>query len=455
MELTGDSGIKAQDKEGLAFDVTHRLVLSIAVPMTLGFVTTPLLGVTDTAVVGRTGDAAALAGLAIGAVLFDLLFGSLNFLRASTTALVAQAFGRRDEHEQQAVFWRSFVLALAFGIIVVLVSPLLLAAGLKLMGPEGRVAEATATYFSIRILAGPFSLLNFTLLGFILGRGRGGTGLFLQALLNGTNIILSIYLGLVLGWGISGVAWGTAVGEGLAAVVGLAIVMRSFDKSKSPRLAEIFARHELIALIAINRDLLIRTFVLLGAFTLLTRIGTGFGPEVLAANAVLMNFFMVASFYLDGMANAAEQITGRAIGAGHRPAFERAVRLTAIWSFGLATVTAVVFLAAGHSAIAVLTTAENVRALAGEFLPWAALTSVTGALAFQMDGVFIGSTWSREMRNMMLAAFGGYLLALSVLVPAFGNHGLWLALNVFLALRGLFLLALLPRKLDQTFAAAQ
>lgn len=455
MELTGDSGIKAQEKEGLAFDVTHRLVLSIAVPMTLGFVTTPLLGVTDTAVVGRTGDAAALAGLAIGAVLFDLLFGSLNFLRASTTALVAQAFGRRDEHEQQAVFWRSFVLALAFGIIVVLVSPLLLAAGLKLMGPEGRVAEATATYFSIRILAGPFSLLNFTLLGFILGRGRGGTGLFLQALLNGTNIILSIYLGLVLGWGISGVAWGTAVGEGLAAVVGLAIVMRSFDKSKSPRLAEIFARHELIALIAINRDLLIRTFVLLGAFTLLTRIGTGFGPEVLAANAVLMNFFMVASFYLDGMANAAEQITGRAIGAGHRPAFERAVRLTAIWSFGLATVTAVVFLAAGHSAIAVLTTAENVRALAGEFLPWAALTSVTGALAFQMDGVFIGSTWSREMRNMMLAAFGGYLLALSVLVPAFGNHGLWLALNVFLALRGLFLLALLPRKLDQTFAAAQ
>lgn len=455
MELTGDSGIKAQDKEGLAFDVTHRLVLSIAVPMTLGFVTTPLLGVTDTAVVGRTGDAAALAGLAIGAVLFDLLFGSLNFLRASTTALVAQAFGRRDEHEQQAVFWRSFVLALAFGIIVVLVSPLLLAAGLKLMGPEGRVAEATATYFSIRILAGPFSLLNFTLLGFILGRGRGGTGLFLQALLNGTNIILSIYLGLVLGWGISGVAWGTAVGEGLAAVVGLAIVMRSFDKSKSPRLAEIFARHELIALIAINRDLLIRTFVLLGAFTLLTRIGTGFGPEVLAANAVLMNFFMVASFYLDGMANAAEQITGRAIGAGHRPAFERAVRLTAIWSFGLATVTAVVFLAAGHSAIAVLTTAENVRALAGEFLPWAALTSVTGALAFQMDGVFIGSTWSREMRNMMLAAFAGYLLALAILVPAFGNHGLWLALNVFLALRGLFLLALLPRKLDQTFAAAQ
>ncbi|MHA7969651.1 MATE family efflux transporter [Rhizobium sp. CAU 1783] len=455
MELTGDSGIKAQEKEGLAFDVTHRLVLSIAVPMTLGFVTTPLLGVTDTAVVGRTGDAAALAGLAIGAVLFDLLFGSLNFLRASTTALVAQAFGRRDEHEQQAVFWRSFVLALAFGIIVVLVSPLLLAAGLKLMGPEGRVAEATATYFSIRILAGPFSLLNFTLLGFILGRGRGGTGLFLQALLNGTNIILSIYLGLVLGWGISGVAWGTAVGEGLAAVVGLAIVMRSFDKSKSPRLTEIFARHELIALIAINRDLLIRTFVLLGAFTLLTRIGTGFGPEVLAANAVLMNFFMVASFYLDGMANAAEQITGRAIGAGHRPAFERAVRLTAIWSFGLATVTTVVFLAAGHSAIAVLTTAENVRALAGEFLPWAALTSVTGALAFQMDGVFIGSTWSREMRDMMLAAFAGYLLALAVLVPAFGNHGLWLALNVFLALRGLFLLALLPRKLDQTFATAQ
>ncbi|GEO83537.1 MULTISPECIES: MATE family efflux transporter [Alphaproteobacteria] len=455
MDTRSETTVRDGRRTGVGFAVTHRLVLSIAIPMTIGFVTTPLLGLTDTAVVGRTGSAEALAGLAIGAVLFDLLFGSLNFLRASTTALVAQAFGRGDQCEQQAVFWRSFLLAIAFGLVIVLASPLLLSAGLALLGPEGRVAEATVTYFSIRILAGPFSLINFTLLGFVLGRGRGTTGLFLQALLNGTNIALSVYLGLMLGWGIAGVAWGTVIGEGVAVVVGLAIVVLGFDREKAPRIAAIFARSRLIALIAINRDLLIRTFVLLGAFTLLTRIGNGFGPVALAANAVLMNFFMVASFYLDGMANAAEQIAGRAIGAGDRQAFDRAVKLTALWSFGLALVTAVLFLVFGHAAIAVLTTAKEVRTLAGEYLPWAALTAVTGALAFQMDGIFIGATWSREMRNMMLAAFGGYLVALAALVPPLGNHGLWLALNLFLALRGLLLVSLLRGKRDQTFAASQ
>lgn len=438
-----------------AFEVTNRLVLSIAIPMTLGFLTTPLLGLTDTAVVGRTGSATALAGLAIGAVLFDLLFTSLNFLRASTTALVAQAFGRGDLGEQQTVFWRSTVLSFAFGLVILLLSPLLLPAGLWLMGTTGAVAEATSTYFSIRILAGPLTLANFTILGFVLGRGQGKVGLLLQALLNGTNIVLSIYLGLVLDWGIAGVAWGTLIGEAVAAATGFLLVFRQFSGRPHPALAELLDAAKLKALFAINRDILIRTMVLLGAFTLMTRIGTTFGPVTLAANAVLMNIFLVAGYYLDGFANAAEQIAGRAIGANHRPAFERAVKLTAYWSFGLAAITTAFFLVFGGDIIDLMTTAEAVRTAGYEYLPWAAITALTGALAFQMDGVYIGATWSRDMRNMMIAALAGYLAALALLVPAFGNHGLWLSLNIFLALRGLFLLAMVPRKVAQTFAASQ
>ena len=198
-------------------EVTHRSVLAIAVPMTLGYITTPLLGLTDTAVIGRTGDASALAGLAIAATLFDLLFGSLNFLRASTTALVAQAAGRGDVAELFAVFWRSVALSLAFGLLALVLSPLLISGGMTMMGAEGSVAEAAATYVAIRILAGPITLTNFTLLGFVLGRGLGSVGLALQILLNGTNIVMSILLGLWLGWGISGVAWGTVIGETVAA----------------------------------------------------------------------------------------------------------------------------------------------------------------------------------------------------------------------------------------------
>ncbi|MDI6836823.1 MAG: MATE family efflux transporter [Rhizobiaceae bacterium] len=427
------------------------MVLSIAVPMTLGFLTTPLLGLTDTAVVGRTGDAAALAGLAIGAVLFDLIFSSVSFLRASTTALVAQALGRGDRHEQQAVFWRALVLSIGLGLIILAASPWLLSVGLRIMGPEGTTAAATATYYSIRILAGPLTLTNFTILGFVLGLGRGTTGLLLQTILNGTNIVLSIYLGLVLGWGVAGVAWGTLIGEGMAAAVGLALIIPRFDRKDGPTVAEIFDRAKLSALFAINRDLMIRTFTLLAAFTLLTRIGTSFGAVVLAANAVLMNFFMIASFYLDGMANAAEQIVGRAIGARFREGFDRAIRLTALWSLGLALVSCLFFLIFGNAIIDFMTTAADVRVIAANYLPWAAVTALTGALAFQMDGVYIGATWSREMRNMMLLAFAGYGLSLALFVPLFGNHGLWLSLNLFLAMRGLLLLARLPARVHQSF----
>ncbi len=179
------------DRNGLAFDVTHRMVLSIAIPMTFGFMTTPLLSITNTAVVGHMGDPEALAGLAIGSMLLDLIMGSFNFLRASTTGLTAQALGRRDLREQQAVFWRALVSALCCGLALLCLSPLLIAIGLKLMGAQGAIAAATGTYFSIRILAAPASLANYAILGFVLGRGQCMTGLMLQALINGINILLS------------------------------------------------------------------------------------------------------------------------------------------------------------------------------------------------------------------------------------------------------------------------
>ncbi|EJC82439.1 putative efflux protein, MATE family [Rhizobium leguminosarum bv. trifolii WSM2297] len=439
----------------LAFDVTHRLVLSIAIPMTLGFMTTPLLGLTSTAVVGRMGDAEALAGLAIGAMLFDLILGSFNFLRASTTGLTAQAYGRRDQHEQQAVFWRALISALGCGLALLCLSPLLMTAGLKLMGAEGAIAEATGTYFAIRMLAAPAALANYAILGFVLGRGQGKVGLLLQALINGVNILLSIYLGLSLGWGVAGVAWATMAGEAVGAIAGLFIVLSGFHKAERPGWPEIFSRHRLAELFALNRDILIRTFVLIGAFTIMTRIGTGFGAVTMAANAVLMNFFLLSGYYLDGLANAAEQITGRAIGAHYRPAFDRGLKLTTLWSFGLAAIASAFFFLAGPWLISVLTTSPEVQHAAETYLPWAAVTGLTGALAFLMDGVFIGATWSVDMRNRMLISFAGYLLMLAIFVPLFGNHGLWLAMNAFLLFRGFFLVMLVKPRADQTFRAAQ
>ena len=205
-------------------------------------------------------------------------------------------------------------------------------------------------------------------------------------------------------------------------------------------------------LMALNGDIMIRSFALMAAFAWFTRMGTGLGEVTLAANAILMHFFLVAGYYLDGFAVAAEQIAGRALGARNKPAFRKAVRLTTLWGFGLAGFTSVFFLLFGTTVIGWMTTLAPVRLEAGNYIVWAALTAVAGVLAFEMDGVFIGATWSRDMRNMMLVSLALYFAALWALVPAFGNAGLWSALHVFLIARGLSLGAILTLRRRQAFA---
>ncbi|MEW9808643.1 MATE family efflux transporter [Mesorhizobium sp. ZMM04-5] len=425
------------------FSVTHRSVLAIAVPMTLAYLTTPLLGLVDTAVVGQFGDAALIGGLATGALVFDVVFTTFNFVRSGTTGLVAQAFGRGDAPEEQAVFWRAFAIAVVAGAALALLAPVFVLVGQWFIAAEPAVGSAMEAYVRIRLLAAPLTLVNYAVLGYVLGRGEGFLALLLQITLNGVNILLSVILGLKLGWGLEGVAWGTVGGELAASILGLAIVVRRFSGAPGIGLARILDRQAFGRMISLNRDIMIRSFTLLAAFALFTRQGAQFGTVTLAANAVLMNFFMVASFFLDGFATAAEQLAGRAVGARYRDGLREAVRLTSIWGFALAGLASVVTLAFGLELVALITTAEDVRAVAAAYLPWAAMTAVSGVLAFQMDGVFIGATWSRDMRNVMLASFLVFALALLSLGTAFGNAGLWAALHIFLLARGLGLLALL------------
>ncbi|TIN19586.1 MAG: MATE family efflux transporter [Mesorhizobium sp.] len=397
------------------FVVTNRSVLAIAVPMTLAYLTTPMLGLVDTAVVGQFGDAALLGGLAAGALIFDVVFTTFNFLRSGTTGLVAQAFGHGDELEEQAVFWRAVLIAVVAGIVLAALAPLVAIVGQKFMGAEPRVSEAMGVYIRIRLLAAPFSLINYAILGYVLGRGEGGLGLMLQLVLNGINIALCFLLGLELGWGVAGVAWATVTGEFLAMLLGLAIVIRRFRAAPSLPRHRLLDMAAFLRMLSLNRDIMIRSFSLLAAFALFTRQGAQFGTVTLAANAVLMNFFLVAGYFLDGFATAAEQLFG------------------------------------GANLVALVTTSEEVRSVADIYLPWAAFTALSGVLAFQMDGVFIGATWSRDMRNMMLLSFLVFAAALLTLAPAFGNDGLWAALHVFLLARGFSLLTILRFRMRTAF----
>ncbi|MFH2014881.1 MAG: MATE family efflux transporter [Pseudomonadota bacterium] len=433
-------------------EVTNRLVLSIALPMMLAYLTTPLLGLVDTAVIGQFGDAAMLGGLAAGAIIFDLVFASFNFLRSGTTGLVAQAFGRGDTADEQVHFWRAVVLAILAGLVLLAAAPLVAAVGGRFIGGEPAVTQAMGTYVTIRLVSAPLALANYAILGYLLGRGEAGLSLALQLLLNGVNIAMSIWLGLMLEWGVAGVAWGTVLGESIAFLTGMALLVRRFAGQPRIRQADLLALAPILRTLSLNLDIMIRSFVLVGAFALMTRQGAQLGTLTLAANAVLMNFFLIGGYFLDGFATAAEQLTGRSIGARQQPALRRTLWLTATWGFGTAAVVTLLFLAFGDRIIAVITTAPDVRAVAGLYLPWAALTALTGVLAFQMDGVYIGATWSNAMRNMMLLSFAAFLAALLVLPQILGNHGLWIALHVFLLARGVSLLALLPGRVRAAFA---
>ena len=422
--------------------------------MTLAFATTPLLGLVDTGVIGRTGDAALMGGLALGAILFDLVFTSFNFMRASTTGLVAQAMGRGDAVGERAVVLRALMFALGAGLLLALLSGPLLHLGLLVARPSERVAEAVSDYFSIRILAAPLTLWNYAVLGWLLGLARSGMGLALQVVLNGTNIALSLWLGLYLGWAIEGVAWATVAAEGVAALLGLGLLLHGLRGQEWPSVSRLLNGPAWQRLVALNADIMVRSFCLIAAFFSFTALGNRFGETTLAANAVLMNFFLLAGFLLDGLATASEQMAGRAVGAAWRIGFDRSVRLTVLWGFVVAGVLSLLFLLAGSALIDLLAVDMGVRETARTFLPYAAATALVGCLAFMMDGVFIGATWSRDMRNMMLVSIVAYVVALVALLPSIGNHGLWIALLVFLGLRGATLWARLATRRDQTFAPA-
>lgn len=435
------------------FEITHKSVLQLALPMTLAYITTPLLGLVDTAVVGRMGVEALIGGLAVGAIIIDLLFTTFNFLRSGTTGLTSQAMGAQDEKEKQAILFRALSIAIVSGLVMILASPLVIVVGLWFMAPGEAVAEATRTYFLIRMLSAPFALGNYVILGWLMGLGRSYLTLAVQVLLNGTNIIFSIYLGLVLEWGIEGVAIATIIGEVLAFVVGALMCWRMLDPSIRPSRQRIMEKAAWSRLVNLNADIMVRSFALLFAFAFFTAQGARFGETTLAANAILMHFFLISGYFLDGLATAAEQIVGRSIGARYRYGFWRGFKLTLAWSTLMSFFCMLVFWVAGPSLIELLTTLPKVREEALVYLVWAAFIPLTAVFAFHLDGVFIGATWSRDMSIMMVISLVGYLLVWTWVKEPLGNHGLWLALHAFVIFRGLTLASRLLPKVRQTFPA--
>lgn len=416
----------------------HRDVLAIALPMIFSNVTTPLIGAVDTAVIGQLGSAPLIGAVAVGATIFTFFYWAFGFLRMGTTGLTAQASGAARPREVLATLYRALIVAGAAGLAIVVLQGAIAAAAFTLMGASAEVGTAARTYFDIRIWSAPAALANYALVGWFIGLGRAGMAFRLQLLLNLTNIGLDALFVLGFGWGIAGVAVGTLIAETGAALVGIAVAMRAAEGVKL-RAWRVFNAGKLKRMISVNGDIMIRTLSLLFAFSFFTAQGARSGDLILAANAVLMHFLSVSAYFLDGVAYATEALTGKAVGARDPKRFSDAVRLSSVWAAALSLATGAAFWLAGGVIIDVMTVNAAVREVARDYLFWAALAPLVGVACFQLDGIFIGATRTRDMRNMMLISLAVYLGAWALLTPAFGNHGLWAALMVLFVVRALTL----------------
>ena len=415
-------------------EVSHRDVLNVALPMILANVSVPLVGIADATAVGHLDDPVSLAGVAVGATVFSVLFTALNFLRMGTTGLAAQAHGARDHAGGSTVLRQGLVVALVLAALLVAAAGPLEALALALIQPAQPVAAEASAYISIRLWGAPATLSLFVLTGWFIGRGDARSPLAIVLTVNLVNVALDFTLVWGFGMRADGVASATVAAEYLGTALGLALARRHLlgtEPASSARRPPGY-RHYL----AVNFPLFVRTTALMLSFAFLTAMGARFGSAVLAANALLLNFFYLAAYALDGFANAAESLVGRAVGARDGTALDRAIRLSARWTLGVAAGLSLLFAVGGRIAIDLMTSQEELRALARTYLPWLVAGPMVGCWAYLYDGIFVGATLNRQMRDTMLFAVLIVYLPSWWLLRPLGNHGLWLAFTLFLAGRG-------------------
>jgi MATE family multidrug resistance protein len=397
--------------------------------------TTPLIGIVSTIAIGRLGDATLLGGVAIASVIFDCLFWLFAFLRMSTLAFTAQALGAGETLEVHASPVRGFVVAASVGMVLIILQIPLAAMLFWAMGGSEGVTAAAKTYFGIRIWSAPLVLANYVVLGWLIGQARARLALAVQIAVNLINAAATVLLVLVFNFGIAGAAIAAVVAEGVGLVLGVLIAHRlSHGHLAIPR-AALLDRAKLMRMLAVNRDIMFRTAALISVWLVFAAQGARAGDLILAANAVLNNFLLISAFFLDGLANAAEQLCGRTYGARDRNGFAGAVKLVMIWGFGFAFAVAACFALFGPGLIDIMTASVDVRRIARDYLPFVIFAPMLGVFAFAYDGVYIGATWAREMRNLMLLSLLIFLAAWLAL-RSLGNAGLWGALPVHYAARG-------------------
>ncbi len=406
--------------------------------MILSNVSVPLLGMVDTGVTGHLDSPVYLGAVAIGAMIFSFLYTGMNFLRMGTTGISAQSFGADDNDGLRVSLGQASIVALliAFSLLALQVPIGRLA--MQLLGPDPETQTYALEYFSIRVWSAPGTLVSYALIGWFIGLSNARVPLLIFLTINLTNIVLDLLFVVVLGMDVDGVALASVVAEYAGLLVGISFAVRELRRRAGhwpvPRLINV---SEYAAFFSVNANLFIRTMALVFALGFVTAQGARLGPLVLAANAVLMNFQNLTAFGLDGIAHAAEALVGKAVGQKRRDVLEESVRLTLKWSLIFAIGFTLAYFIAGPLVISILTDLPDVRAAAIKYLPWMVISPLVSVWCFLYDGVYVGATRAKAMRDIMLISTFVIFLPAWYLLQPLGNHGLWLAFTIFMASRGI------------------
>lgn len=419
--------------------ITDKRVLKIALPIVLSNATVPILGAVDTGVVGQMGLAAPIGAVGLGAIILAFVYWIFGFLRMGTAGLTAQALGAKEDREVTALLIRGLMIAGVAGLVYIILQIPIFWLAFQASPASEEVESLTQAYMEIRIWGAPATIGAYVITGWLVAAERTKEILILQLWINGLNMALDVWFVLGLGWGVEGVAIATLIAEWSGLALGFWMCRGAFRGTAWRDSRLIFEARRLKKMASVNSDIMIRSILLEIGFTYFIFRSSGFDDVTLAANQILIQFLFITAYAMDGFAFAAEALVGNALGARNRGALRQGAIISFKWGMICVVILAAAFWFGGVAIINIMTTSEEVRTVAYGFLIWIALTPPLGCPSWMLDGIFIGATRARDMRNAMLISLPIFLIVAQFLVPAFGNHGLWASMLIFFIARGVTL----------------
>ncbi len=434
----------------------HKNIIRLAIPIILANASAPLLGLSDTAVIGRTGTATELGAISLASLIFSFIYWGFGFLRMGTTGFISQAWGANNQTEVNLVYYRTFLTAVLIGIVLIILQFPIAEISRQLMSASPQVKSQVEDYFYIRIWGAPATLITFGIIGSLIGLGHTKQLLWIQLLLNLLNIVLNILFVVGFKLGVKGIALGTLIAEWIALFYAIYLLHKTtqipFSLTKlKEKWSEIIDKQKIWMIFKVNLDIMLRTFALLSGFAWFANQGANFGDSTLAANHILLQFISLSAFFLDGYAHVVEMLSGKAIGLKNQKEFLLQIKN----STELAAITAVILgmgiIVFGPIAIQFFSNEIDVQNIAKKYVLFAGIYIMFSFVAFQLDGIFIGATKSKAMRNasiislIILVAFG------TILVQKWGNLGLWIAFILYIITRGISLGMFYPSLIRSTF----